>query len=112
MAINEEQDDGLEWWEMPESTLRYMETLRQKNRAEADRRRREENEKQKNYREARKHKLFLIERDGAKCQRCGATNNLCVDHIVPLARGGSNELDNLQILCWHCNTSKGAKCPP
>lgn len=109
MAIKEEHSDELEWWEIPESSIRYLEADRQRREAEADRRRREENEKQKNYRAARKHKSFLIERDGAKCQRCGATDNLCVDHIVPLARGGSNELDNLQILCWHCNTSKGAK---
>jgi 5-methylcytosine-specific restriction enzyme A len=109
MAINEEHSDDLEWWEIPESSIRYMETLRQQRQAAADERRRKENEKQRNYRAARKHKLFLIERDGAKCQRCGATDNLCVDHIVPLASGGSNDLDNLQLLCGHCNLSKGAK---
>lgn len=34
-----------------------------------------------------------------------------VDHIVPLARGGSNWPDNLQCLCPSCNLSKGAKDP-
>ena len=34
-----------------------------------------------------------------------------VDHIVPLARGGSNWPDNLQCLCPTCNLSKGAKDP-
>lgn len=32
-----------------------------------------------------------------------------VDHIIPLARGGTNWPDNLQILCEPCNCSKGAK---
>ncbi len=32
-----------------------------------------------------------------------------IDHIVPLARGGSNWPSNLQLLCQPCNDSKGAK---
>jgi len=31
------------------------------------------------------------------------------DHIVPLAAGGPNVADNLQLLCRPCNRSKGAK---
>jgi 5-methylcytosine-specific restriction endonuclease McrA len=33
------------------------------------------------------------------------------DHIVPLARGGSSDKSNMQILCMPCNRSKGAKDP-
>lgn len=32
-----------------------------------------------------------------------------VDHIVPLARGGSNDAENLAITCPDCNRSKGVK---
>ena len=30
-----------------------------------------------------------------------------VDHVVPRSRGGSDHMDNLQLLCGHCNRTKG-----
>jgi 5-methylcytosine-specific restriction endonuclease McrA len=32
-----------------------------------------------------------------------------IDHVIPLAGGGTNDLDNLVLACIFCNTSKGAK---
>lgn len=43
------------------------------------------------------------------CAECGTTDNLHLDHIVPLARGGRHTVGNLQMLCQHCNQSKGKK---
>ena len=40
---------------------------------------------------------------GASCTTCGIKWFLNVDHIIPLARGDSNQRDNLQPLCRWCN---------
>lgn len=50
-----------------------------------------------------------FERDGYSCQYCGDVNDLTCDHITPLVRGGSNDLDNLTTACRSCNSSKGDK---
>jgi hypothetical protein len=46
-----------------------------------------------------------------KCAACGKTEDLVVDHIVPIVRGGSSDISNLQALCAPCNRSKGRKLP-
>jgi 5-methylcytosine-specific restriction endonuclease McrA len=38
---------------------------------------------------------------------CDARENLTVDHIVPLSRGGTDELHNLQFMCRGHNAMKG-----
>ena len=43
------------------------------------------------------------------CLHCGIDENLSIDHVIPLARGGTNSIDNIQILCMPCNSSKGIK---
>lgn len=61
-----------------------------------------------------KMRAFVLERDGFKCRRCGAGPNdarLVVDHVVPVAKGGTAEPKNLQVLCDPCNAGKGAAEP-
>lgn len=41
------------------------------------------------------------------CSRCGSKNDLTADHILSLANGGSNILENVMVLCRKCNSSKG-----
>jgi 5-methylcytosine-specific restriction enzyme A len=55
---------------------------------------------------------YVFDRDNHTCQNCGATEKLTIDHIIPLAEGGSNDLSNLQTLCLRCNTSKGDRLNP
>ncbi|HWY32094.1 MAG TPA: HNH endonuclease, partial [Candidatus Acidoferrum sp.] len=45
-------------------------------------------------------------RDQGKCARCGSREKLEYDHIVPVARGGSNTARNIELLCESCNRSK------
>lgn len=52
----------------------------------------------------------LYRRDGGICQLCGkpvSSYTYTVDHIVPLARGGTNHPDNLRIAHKDCNRLKG-----
>lgn len=56
------------------------------------------------------------DRDGWRCVRCGTHEDLTVDHIVPISKGGADDPDdisNLQTLCKSCNSSKGNRelCP-
>lgn len=46
-----------------------------------------------------------------KCWHCGKAlnNRFHVDHLIPLAKGGSNSPRNIVCSCEFCNTSKGAK---
>jgi len=50
-----------------------------------------------------RRKLFASQNH---CQFCGSTNNLQIDHILPKAKGGSDNKGNLQVLCEQCNYKK------
>lgn len=43
------------------------------------------------------------------CLNCKTDENIEMDHIIPLSKGGSHNIDNIQPLCRSCNASKGAK---
>lgn len=44
-----------------------------------------------------------------RCVTCGSSNDLTVDHIIPLSKGGPHIVSNFQCLCASCNSSKGGK---
>ena len=50
----------------------------------------------------------VMERDNYTCVYCASTNNPELDHDEARANGGSDDDDNLQVLCRSCNRRKGA----
>ncbi|MBD2300623.1 MULTISPECIES: HNH endonuclease [Nostocales] len=48
------------------------------------------------------------------CEYCHASEkwqyvSFTVDHVIPLAKGGANSIDNLALACFHCNRKKSDK---
>lgn len=66
----------------------------------------EVNRREKIPRHIREH---VWRRDRGRCANCGRRNSLEFDHIIPLAKGGSNTVRNLQLLCADCNRKKGVR---
>lgn len=63
-------------------------------------------------RQQRIDRASVIERDNGRCHLCGAfpsPSDLTLDHIVPLAKGGSHTYENLAVACLSCNCAKGAR---
>lgn len=53
-------------------------------------------------------RITVWRRDEGKCSKCGSREKLEYDHIVPVAKGGSNTARNIELLCEQCNRSKSA----
>ena len=51
----------------------------------------------------------LCDKYGNRCLCCGEITKLTVDHIVPLSKGGSNDISNVQPICGPCNSKKGTQ---
>ena len=52
-------------------------------------------------------RFAIYKRDGYRCRKCGRkTNDLEIDHILPISKGGKTCIDNLQTLCRSCNSAK------
>lgn len=54
-------------------------------------------------------RLHVLSRDGNRCVGCGTKDDLTIDHILAVKRGGANDIVNLQTLCRSCNSRKGAR---
>ena len=61
----------------------------------------------RNLSSAVKRKVW--QRDHGRCVSCGSNEWLEYDHIIPVSKGGSNTVRNIQLLCSKCNQSKSNK---
>lgn len=53
--------------------------------------------------------LRVVRRDDSTCQICGKhllADEIELDHIVPVSKGGSSEENNLRVTCIKCNRKK------
>jgi hypothetical protein len=61
-------------------------------------------------------RLAIYLRDGCACAWCGSSveqgAQLTLDHLVPHAKGGSNDETNLVTACQRCNSSRGMRSLP
>ena len=48
-------------------------------------------------------KEMLIERRGATCEKCGRNVELHVHHKLEVSKGGTDDFNNLQLLCYECH---------
>lgn len=63
-------------------------------------------------------KQYVWVRDGGRCRHCRISDDdsmalhgehLQFDHVIPWSRGGTNEAENIQLLCGPDNRAKGAQ---
>ncbi len=66
------------------------------------------------YSSQRSDLYLLLLGTGAKnqCAECDDLEDLTIDHIKPLSKGGTDDVANLRFLCRSCNSTKGDRvCP-
>jgi len=54
-------------------------------------------------------RAMIYKRDNNRCQYCGATRSLTIDHVIPRSKGGQDTWDNLVLACSSCNVKKSDK---
>ncbi len=58
---------------------------------------------------SKKLKYEVWSRDCGKCTKCSSRRYLNYDHIKPIALGGETKIENLRLLCFHCNQRQAQK---
>ena len=61
-----------------------------------------------------KQREMIYKKANGKCELCGKSivfSDMTIDHITPLAMGGTNDISNVQCSCSVCNSIKGSILP-
>ena len=53
--------------------------------------------------------LALCKQYHNRCLCCGKRRKLTADHVIPVSKGGTSNIDNIHPLCGPCNSSKRDK---
>ena len=60
----------------------------------------------------RKVRKQCLERDYYTCHYCGVEEATTADHIIPISKGGTDQLENLVAACNKCNSGKRDRMTP
>lgn len=90
------EDDGLEWWEMPESSIRRGEDRKAESLRALQ-------ELRKIRGPQARTKQRLINERMVRCEVCHTKGPVILHHIKPLSEGGSWDDDNLILVCRTCH---------
>ena len=65
----------------------------------------------RNTRKFKAVRLKVLARDGHVCSYCGSSEDLTVDHVLPVAKHPelAMDMDNMVIACKRCNSRKGSR---
>lgn len=93
---------------MKENNRRWQKNNHESGAARQNRRRTRKTEAGGSYTAA--EWKAITEHYGNKCLCCGRDDiKLTADHVIPVANGGTSNIDNIQPLCFPCNARKGTK---
>lgn len=94
-------------------THKYQKAYRESERGRIKRRisnaRRRANKRATSSLEVDVYIQSLYDDKDCKCPYCSSKDNLSIDHINPLSRGGTHTEDNIELVCLPCNIQKGNK---
>ncbi len=60
-------------------------------------------------RPAARMKAFVLTRDGGRCYLCGELGAETADHVLPLALGGADTVENQRAAHKSCNATKSGR---
>ncbi len=70
--------------------------------------------KARNIHKVKFSRVNIFARDNHTCQYCGSkfdVRDLTFDHVIPVAKGGKKNWENIVTACWRCNNKKSGRTP-